>query len=498
MPTPYPFQKQRLKILKEKKRLENRIRILEGDAAELRKAQKDLAKSEETYRTVFANTGSATMLIEKDATIAMVNAEFEKLSGFNREEVEGRQVWTVFVENVEDRERMKRYHHLRRENPTAAPRTYECRLRNKEGESLIATMTVAMIPGTQQSIASVLDITQQRRAEEALKKSEEKFAKAFHSSPVAMMIATMSEGRIIDVNDTLVKITGYPRAGITGSKIRDMAFWPDPGLFKSLARELLTHGRFHQREIVYRTHGGEIRNGNLSADIVDLDGQPCMLTAILDITEQRRLEKEILRTGEEERRKIGYDLHDDLGQHLVGVEAMASLLHKRLLGAQSPSADLAGEIAELIRSATTKTRDIAKGLCPVNLDAGGLASALSQLAEQIENVFQVQCRLEALTQDMKMDHNLAVNLYRIAQEAISNALRHGKADRIHMNLSSKERGICLCIQDNGQGLPHPLPKEGMGLGIMGHRARRIGAELEIRNRHPHPGVEILCHIPHVS
>ncbi|MCW7752965.1 PAS domain S-box protein [Desulfobotulus sp. H1] len=490
-----PFRQHRLLRLQRQK-LERRIRRLEGDAAGLRRAQKDLAKSEETYRTVFANTGTATILIEEDATIAMVNAEFERLSGFSRHEVEGRQVWTVFVENVEDRERMKRYHHLRRINPSAAPRTYECRLKNKNGERLIATMTVAMIPGTQQSIASVLDITQRRKTEEALRKSEEKFAKAFQSTPVAMMIATMSEGRILDVNDTFIKIAGYPRQAIIGSRIRDMDFWPDTGLFKNLARELLARGQFHQREIVYRTHSGDIRNANLSADIVDLGGVPCMLNAILDITEQRRLEKEILRTGEEERRKIGYDLHDDLGQHLVGVEAMARLLHKRLTIAQNPAAALAGEITDLIRSATTKTRDMAKGLCPVNMDAGGLGTALSQLAEQIDNVFHVRCHMEALTRDMKMDHNTAINLYRIAQEAISNALRHGRAERIHMELSCHGQHICLRIQDNGKGLPDPLPDQGMGLGIMAHRARRIGAEFEIRNLHP--GVEILCLIPHAS
>ncbi|TWI77451.1 PAS domain S-box-containing protein [Desulfobotulus alkaliphilus] len=484
-------------FLKENRKLKRRIQRLEGDAAALRKAQQALKKSEETYRTVFANTGTATMLIEKDATIAMVNAEFEKLSGFSRHEVEGRQVWTVFVENEADRERMKHYHHLRRINPEAAPRTYECRLRNKKGDPLIATMTVAMIPGTQQSIASVLDITQRRKTEEALKISEEKFAKAFHSSPVAMMIATMDEGLILDVNNTLLKMTGYPESSIVSAKIRDMAFWPDTDLFKSLARELMNHGRFHQREMTYRTHGGEIRHGNLSADIVDFNGKACMLTAILDITEQRRLEKEILRTGEEERRKIGYDLHDDLGQHLVGVEAMASLLHKRLLGAESPGANLAGEITELIRSATTKTRNIAKGLCPVNLDAGGLAAALSQLAEHIENVFQVHCRFEADTETMKMDHNTAVNLYRIAQEAVSNALRHGRADQIHLGLHNRKQGISLFIKDNGQGLPHSLPDQGMGLGIMTHRARRIGADIDIRNRSPHSGAEVLCRIPHV-
>lgn len=495
---PHLLRRQAVRIRKEKTRLERRIRKLEGDADALRKAQKALSKSEETYRTVFANTGTATILIEKDATIAMVNAEFEKLAGFRKDEVEGRQVWTVFVENEKDRERMKFYHHQRRTDPEAAPRTYECRLRNKRGENLIATMTVAMIPGTQQSIASVLDITQQRRAEKALKKSEEKFAKAFHSSPVAMMIATMDTGCILDVNDTLITMTGYPRAAIIGSRIREMAFWPDTGLFKSLARELLAHGRFHQREMAYRTHAGDIRTGNLSADIVDLDGKPCMLTAILDITEQKRLEKEILRIGEEERRKIGYDLHDDLGQHLVGVEAMTTLLYKRLMTSEHPSAPLAGEIMDLIRSATTKTRNMAKGLCPVNLDAGGLAAALSQLAEQIETVFKARCHLEAATRNMAMDHNTAVNLYRIAQEAISNALRHGRADQIWIHLSHDEKGIALCIQDNGEGLPHPLPAQGMGLGIMAHRARRMGATFEIRNRNPKAGVEILCRIPHVS
>lgn len=478
-------------------RLKKRIRELENEVHDLQKAQAILQQSEKTYRTVFENTGTATILIEEDATISMANTEYEHLSGFSREEIEGKQAWTVFVQG-EDGKRMRDYHRRRRIHPESVPRTYECRLRNKAGEDKIAMMTVAMIPGTSQSIASIRDITKRRMAQKALKRSEEKFAKAFRASPVAIMIATMNDGRIMDINDSFLDLTGFTKASIIGTPVKAVAFWPESSHHKRLARELVRTGHFRHREMAYRTSKGEIRYGSISADIIELAGESCMLTAVLDITQERRLEKEILRIGEEERRKIGYDLHDDLGQHLVGVEALATLLRQRLTATRHPDAELAAEITQLIRTATTKTRNLAKGLCPVNLDAGGLATALQELACQITTVFGVDCSLTIHSDPAEMEHTVAINLYRIAQEALSNALRHGKADRIAIRLHHPP-AICLEITDNGMGLRDPICKisgktGGMGLGIMQHRARRIGADLDIRNRTLQPGVQLLCRI----
>ena len=153
-------------------RLNARVRELESADDLRRKAEQTLAASEKKYRTIFENTGTATILMEKDTVISMVNTEFEKISGFTRAEIEGVKSWAGMVSEA-DRERMMAYHRQRRRDPAAAPRNYECRLRIKNGEFRICSMTVAMIPGTSTSVASIIDITGQRNLEKRILKLAE-------------------------------------------------------------------------------------------------------------------------------------------------------------------------------------------------------------------------------------------------------------------------------------------------------------------------------------
>lgn len=157
---------------KELKAMRRRIKALESADSLRRKAEQTLAASEKKYRTIFENTGTATMIMEKDTTISMVNTEFEKISGYSREEVEGIRRWPEMVVEA-DRERMLGYHFGRRQNPASAPRNYECRLRIKSGATKTCTMTVAMIPGTTTSVASINDISGQRKLEKRILKLAE-------------------------------------------------------------------------------------------------------------------------------------------------------------------------------------------------------------------------------------------------------------------------------------------------------------------------------------
>ena len=157
---------------KEIQRLRARVRELESADALRKKAEQTLAASEKKYRTIFENTGTATILMEKDTIISMVNTEFEKISGYTRAEIEGIKSWAYMVSD-EDRQRMMEYHTLRRQDPSAAPRNYECRLRIRSGDYRTCTMTVAMIPGTSTSVASIADITESRKLEKRILKLSE-------------------------------------------------------------------------------------------------------------------------------------------------------------------------------------------------------------------------------------------------------------------------------------------------------------------------------------
>ena len=200
-----------------------------------------------------------------------------------------------------------------------------------------------------------------------------------------------------------------------------------------------------------------------------------------DVTERKQLEKQVLEVSENEQRRIGQDLHDDLCQHLAGIEFMSQALHQRLENAGNREADLAHQVADLVRGAINQTRSLARGLSPVQLESRGLTAALQDLAEHVHHLFNVECNLAADPQIEVRNITVATHLYRIAQEAINNAIRHGKADRIEIELHCDEELASLRVGDNGAGfvMNQTETGKGMGLRIMHYRAGMIGASLNV-------------------
>jgi two-component system CheB/CheR fusion protein len=216
---------------------------------------------------------------------------------------------------------------------------------------------------------------------------------------------------------------------------------------------------------------------------------------VRDITDRRRLEQEILRISDQERRRIGQDLHDGLGQMLTGTALIARNLTQKLRSAGVPEADDLAEITDLIKEADEYARGLAKGLVPVELEENGLSAALRQLISHVERLFPVRCTFNSVGTLWNLESTVSTHLYRIAQEALSNAVKHGRARKVSLTLSSGSRQLRLRIKDDGIGFPDELPEEhGMGVQIMHYRARIIGATLEIW-RDPAGGTVVICSLP---
>ena len=197
---------------------------------------------------------------------------------------------------------------------------------------------------------------------------------------------------------------------------------------------------------------------------------------------RERLEKEILSVSERERRLIGHDLHDSLCQHLTGTALAGQVLGGKLAAKSLPEADDAYRVVELTEQGITLARNLARGLSPFQLEADGLQGSLETLASSASDQFGIACRFEGETAPDVADIATATHLYRIAQEAISNAVRHGKAKHITITLAMAGDDCTLRIEDDGTGLPEPLPAHpGMGLRIMQHRATMIGGSFRIGN-----------------
>ncbi|HVM96468.1 MAG TPA: sensor histidine kinase [Candidatus Acidoferrales bacterium] len=199
------------------------------------------------------------------------------------------------------------------------------------------------------------------------------------------------------------------------------------------------------------------------------------------IVERERLEHELLEISEREQRRIGHDLHDSLGQHLTGAALAGQVLEEKLAAKHVPEAADAKKVVELVEGGIALSRKLAKGLHPIEFEAEGLMQALEELAAASADLFKISCRFDCDSPVLIHDAATSGHLYRIAQEAISNAIKHGKARNVVIHLETLEDGIVLEVRDDGSGLPTLPPKSGgMGLRIMAHRADMIGATFEAK------------------
>lgn len=229
----------------------------------------------------------------------------------------------------------------------------------------------------------------------------------------------------------------------------------------------------------------------------DADGNRQVLELGIDITERKRLEKRILDVVEAERRRIGQDLHDTLGQNLTGVAFMLEALAQQLSD-RPQAAEMVLSVCREINKATVQSRTIARGLCPVGLNPDSFDAGLREFAEHVEAVYGVPCRYTPGDESLVRDALAAGNLYSIVQEAVTNAVRHAGASWIEIAVDDTPEGVRLAVRDNGRGLPENVEQSaGMGLHTMRYRAEAIGARFDIRPDTDR-GTVVSCLMPHAN
>ena len=208
---------------------------------------------------------------------------------------------------------------------------------------------------------------------------------------------------------------------------------------------------------------------------------------------RRRLERELLTVSSSERNAMGQELHDDICQHLVGTTLAAKVLAQRLSQQHNGLTDEAQAIIALLEEGTDKTRQLARGLLLSAIDPDQLPEKLNQLADDGSHS-GVQCSFKQAGDVRVADAETAAQLYRIAQEAMRNAIRHAEATHVDISLVGDHDAICLMVEDDGRGLPASEGGLGMGLKIMSQRAAYIGAMLSMLAT-PGQGTRMVCHLP---
>jgi PAS domain S-box-containing protein len=331
-----------------------------------------------------------------------------------------------------------------------------------------------------------------------LHESEERL-RAILETAVEGIITIDDHGIVESMNPAAEEIFGYRAAEVKGRNVSVLMPSPHREEHDGYIQNYIRTGHAKiigiGREVTGRRKDGSVFPMFLAVSEVRLADRRLFTGFIRDVTDRKSLEKEILEISDRERRRVGQDLHDGLGQHLAGIELMSQVLAQKLERTSKSAAASVGEIAAHVREAISQTRSLARGLSPVTLESEGLASALQELATNTEKMFNISCRFASELTGPVRDSAVATHLYRIAQEAVSNAIRHGKAREIVIRLEPFGARNVLTVSDNGAGLPEGFSEaRGMGLRIMEYRASMIAGQLSVKN-HTGGGVLVVCSVP---
>jgi PAS domain S-box-containing protein len=340
------------------------------------------------------------------------------------------------------------------------------------------------------------EIAERRRVEEALEE-QRNFIAAVLNTVDTLIIVLDLEGRIVQCNRACEQISGYRMEELVGKHLWDLFAVPEEDeRVRNMVEQMQSGWLPGTLEIYWSSRNGGMPLISWSTTILkDASGNTRnIIAAGVDVTESKRLEKAILDISAREQARIGQDLHDGLGQHLTGVAFMSKVLEQKLADQSQAEAADAAKIVQLVNQAINKTRELSRGLLPVRSDAPGLMSALDQWSGEVQDLFGIACRFTCEEPILIHDENLATHLYRIAQEAVNNAIKHGRPKHINISLMKLGEGLSMIVRDDGVGLPEDAGgKGGMGLRIMNYRAKMIGGTLQVK-RGPTGGTVVTCHL----
>jgi PAS domain S-box-containing protein len=346
-----------------------------------------------------------------------------------------------------------------------------------------------------QLIAVIDDITDYKRALELQLKAEEMCSKAFRQTPMVVTLLSAETGKYLDVNEAYERLTGYSREEAIGRSPLDLNLWIDLDKRDEMFRILAVEDRMEGIESRFRMKDGRILTALTFAERIEIDGEPCIISAALDISDRKRLETELqelsgrlIKLQDDERRRISTELTESLGQSVAAVSFEISHLARER-----------GECSRELQGISAKIQDIVSGIAiisqslhPSGLDYTGLPWAIEVLCRQFTHVYglQVGFRHEGVPASLPPD--VALCLYRIVQEGLSNVIEHSGAREAWLELTSDGAEIRLGLWDKGIGFDLASVRSGLGLLTMRERSRRLDGELSLKN---HNGTRIDVRIP---
>jgi len=483
------------------------------------KAEEALIESEEKYKTVFQNTGNATGIIEKDTTISIVNDRFEELIGYRKEEIEGKMSWKDLILEKNDLKKMEGYHYKRREDPKSTPRSYETKIVDKEGKIHDILLNVDMIPGTDKSVASLTDITYQKRIQNALKESEDKFKLIAEQS--LMGIGILQDDVFKYVNQQFVGKAGYSKEEITKWKPGEFLKLIHPN-YRDFVKQQARKKQEAQED--FETHyefkavrkNGEIYWEEIYSKPIKYQGKYADLVTTIEITDRKKAEKELKKSQERyynayNRAEFYKDLFaHDINNILQNVRSANELL--KIYYKEKEKGPKFEEMIDVIESQVLRGANLISNVRKlsliddenIDLKPKSIKKVLRDVIAEIKQKYSTN-RLQIYVQ--KPEGELLIHgndlLYDVFKNILLNSIKYNDNKMIKINIIISEMVIDgkmyykLEFKDNGRGIrderkesifqrDYSKNEKGKGIGLGLSLVKRIldtyQALIEVENR----------------
>jgi PAS domain S-box-containing protein len=494
------------------------------DITEQKQVEESLRESEERFRLIFEDDLTGDYLAEPDGEIVLCNQAFVDIFGFDsREEAIGSNLanlylaplsWPNFVQLLSENKVLERHERAGRHSDGTIRHVIETVLGTFNAQGELLRIKGYVFDDTESKVATARLQRRNKELESAVAdrtrvlQEKQEHLQAIWDSAFDAIVTIDHRGLIETANRATEKMFGYSAAELLGQNIK--LLMPEPycdehdgyiARYHETGQERILNA---PRELVALRKDGSIFPIDLSVTQVDHSG---FFTGIIrDISERKRMQRHLLEISSEEQRRIGRELHDGTGQELTGLSLTAGALLEMIDAAASATVDgrtirqfdensfkrireTLAKVNHKIIEANRHVHELSHGIMPVQIDAGALQSSLDELASSTNMPPTILCRFECPLPVIVSDNSAATHLYRIAQEAVNNALRHSQASEIVLSLKQNGKEIVLEVLDNGIGIDETYSRiaeakkdHGMGMRTMQYRAGIIGGTLQIERR----------------
>ena len=347
------------------------------------------------------------------------------------------------------------------------------------------------------------DITERKRTGEALRKSEEKFSRAFHQSPLSLTLTRVRDHRYLDVNQTFERLTGWRREEVIGRTPLDIGLYANPAERIEFVNRLKNEGVVRDVEIRYRRRDGAEKIGLGSLELIEIENEPCMLAVLADITERKDAEKalsgmsrKLIEAQEQERASIARELHDDICQRLALLAIELEQIEQNPPGSDSQLQAQVKALRVRTMDVSVRIQALSHELHSSKLEYLGLVAAMRSWCKEFADLQKMEIQFKSHDVATSPPPDVSLCLFRVLQEGLHNAAKHSGVKNVEVQLGEKLSEIFLTIRDLGRGfeMHKVILERGLGLTSMQERVRIVNGTISIETK-PMGGTTIHVRIP---